>query len=334
MKQVAKIILISIALMMFGSSHAANISNIEVVDTNTLHVSMEEVKMGTTEIMWDVKVLNDMTVAFTTMNDEDETSSSVTITLDGELQKDTEYSLLTVFGADGSIDFTTSDTIEGVEILNSDTDEIGQSIDSITLLDRKTIEVTYTEELDGSDFEFKLLSDMEVASIGAVDENTIAVNLADKVLPEQNYILMVLALQDALAQDVQLEEGIFDFTSPSDVSSPADMLSVEETTEEPVEAISENTELSEDETEVELNAAFNNLDTPDESVQLLDAEGIDKIVEDAVKAEEEAEITVEHTVESVAMSATATPETGAETWVLIMLTLFINTFYYFSRRKS
>ena len=275
-----------------------------------------------------------MTVAFTTMNDEDETSSSVTITLDGELQKDTEYSLLTVFGADGSIDFTTSDTIEGVEILNSDTDEIGQSIDSITLLDRKTIEVTYTEELDGSDFEFKLLSDMEVASIGAVDENTIAVNLADKVLPEQNYILMVLALQDALAQDVQLEEGIFDFTSPADVASPADMLSVEETTEEPVEAISENTELSEDEAEVELNAAFNNLDTPDESVQLLDAEGIDKIVEDAVKAEEEAEITVEHTVESVAMSATATPETGAETWVLIMLTLFINTFYYFSRRKS
>jgi len=72
------------------------------------------------------------------------------------------------------------------------------------------------EELDGSDFEFKLLSDMKVASIGAVDENTISVNLADKVLPQQNYILMVLALQDALAQDVELEEGIFDFTSPVD----------------------------------------------------------------------------------------------------------------------
>jgi len=67
-------------------------------------------------------------------------------------------------------------------------------------------------------------------------------------------------------------------------------------------------------------------------LQLTDAEGIDRMVEDAVRAEEEAEI--EQTVESVAMSATATPETGAETWVLIMLTLFINTFYYFSRRKS
>jgi len=51
MKTLAKIIFISIALMMFGSSYAANISNLEVVDTNTLHVSMDEVKMGTTEII-------------------------------------------------------------------------------------------------------------------------------------------------------------------------------------------------------------------------------------------------------------------------------------------
>ena len=335
MKTLAKIICIFVTLMMFGSSYAANISNLEIVDTNTLHVSMEEVKMGTTEIIWEVKVLNDMTVAFATQNEEDENSSSVTLTLDGELQENTEYSLLTVFGADGSIDFTTWDTIEGVEILNSDTDEIGQSIDRITLVDKKTIEVVYMEDLEaGGDFEFKLLSDMEVASVGPIDESTISVNLADKVLANENYILMVLALQDALAQDVELEEWIFDFTSPADVSSPADMLSEEKTTEEVVESISVDTELSEDEADVELNAAFNNLDTPDESVQLLDAEGIDRMVEDAVRAEEEAKVPAEQTVESVAMSATATPETGAETWVLIMLTLFINTFYYFSRRKS
>lgn len=331
MKTIAKITCIFFALMISGSAYAANISDLEVVDTNTLHVSMEEVKMGTTEIIWEVKVLNDMTVAFATQNEEDETSTSVTLTLDGELQKDTEYSLLTVFGADGSIDFTTWDTIEWVEILNSDTDEVGQSIDSITLIDKKTIEVVYMEELEWGDFEFKLLSDMEVASIGPINEDTISVSLVDKVLPSQNYILMVLALQDALAQDVELEEWIFDFTSSEEVSTPADMLLEKESVEN--EERLQDTEISDDEVDAELNAAFNNIDSPDESVELLDAEGIDRMVEDAVRAEEKVEV-VEQTIESVAMSATATPETGAETWVLIMLTLFINTFYYFSRRKS
>ncbi len=336
MKNIAKIICITMALMVFGSSYAANISELEVVDTNTLHVSMEEVKMGTTEIIWEVKVLNDMKVAFAMQNEEDETSSSVTLTLDGELQENTEYSLLTVFGADGSIDFKTSDTIEWVEIINSDSDEIGQSIDSITLVDKKTIEVVYMEELEaGGDFEFKLLSDMEVASVGPVDEATISVNLVDRVVASQDYILMVLALQDALAQDVELEEWIFDFSSPSEVSAPSDMRTVE-VSDESEPTVEETTQLEGDELDVELNAAFKDIDSPDESVELLDAEGIDRMVEDAVRAEEEAKeaATQESTVESVAMSATATPETGAETWVLIMLTLFINTFYYFSRRKS
>ena len=32
--------------------------------------------------------------------------------------------------------------------------------------------------------------------------------------------------------------------------------------------------------------------------------------------------------------ATTTPDTGAQTWVLILLTLVINSFYYLSRRKQ
>lgn len=331
MKQVAKIIYMFTALMSFGTLQAANIELLEVVDTKTFHVSISEVKMWTEEVVWEVKVLNDMSIAFATPNEDED--SSVILTLDEPLEKDTEYSLLTVFGADGSIDFKTGDTLEGIEIMNPEVDEIGQSIESISLVDVNSIEVTYTEELEWGDFEFKLLSDIEVESLNPIDEDTISVTLWGALSTDKNYIFMVLALQDALSQDVELDEGIYNFVSPSEISDPVatqewdDSLEVE---------LDEDTEVSLDEeieAEVDLNAAYNELESPAESVDLLDA-NIDRVVEDAVEAEEMQETAEEQTLETVALSATATPETGAETGVLILLTLFINTFYYFSRRKS
>lgn len=318
MKAIIKIASICIALMSFGTLQAANISLLEVVDTKTFHVSMEEVKMWTGELAGEVKVLNDMSISFANQDEEDEYTAIVT--LDEPLEKNTEYSLLTVFGADGSIDFKTTDTLEWIEILNSETDEIWQSIESITLVDVNSIEVVYTEELTGEDFEFKLLSDLEVASVNTVDEDTIAVNLKSEMSANKNYIFMVLSLQDALSQDVELEEWIYNFTTSAEISKA---ISKEASSE------SENEKATEEkegllQPEEDLNAAYKELDTPTEANNLLDAD-IDAVVEQAVEAEQ--------TLESVALSATVTPETWAETTLLIILTLFINTFYYFSRRK-
>jgi hypothetical protein len=39
-------------------------------------------------------------------------------------------------------------------------------------------------------------------------------------------------------------------------------------------------------------------------------------------------------VEEVALQAVETPDTGAETWVLLLGTLIINSLFYFSRRKQ
>ena len=163
MKTTIKILLICMALMSFWSSYAAYIDSLEVVDTKSLHLSMSEVKMWTGEIVWEIKVLNDMSIAFASQDEEDDYTA--VLTLDETLEKDTEYSLLTVFGADGSIDFKTGDSLEGIEILNPETDEIGQSIESITLVDVNTIEVIYMEELSGEELEFKLLSEIGVEGI-------------------------------------------------------------------------------------------------------------------------------------------------------------------------
>jgi len=84
----------------------------------------------------------------------------------------------------------------------------------------------------------------------------------------------------------------------------------------------------------ELDAAYEELTEPQES-EFLEEADVEAVVEEAV-VEEEAALAAEagESIEVVALSATVTPDTGAETWVLILLTLFINTFYYFSRRKA
>ena len=39
-------------------------------------------------------------------------------------------------------------------------------------------------------------------------------------------------------------------------------------------------------------------------------------------------------LENLALSQKETPDTGAETWVILLATFIINTFYYLSRRKK
>ena len=39
-------------------------------------------------------------------------------------------------------------------------------------------------------------------------------------------------------------------------------------------------------------------------------------------------------IETIAMTATETPATGAETWVIIFATLIINTFFFLARKKK
>jgi hypothetical protein len=43
---------------------------------------------------------------------------------------------------------------------------------------------------------------------------------------------------------------------------------------------------------------------------------------------------VQYNLEKVATTAQEMPDTGAESWLLILITLFINSFLYFARRKN
>jgi len=68
----------------------------------------------------------------------------------------------------------------------------------------------------------------------------------------------------------------------------------------------------------------------EETNEMLDTSENEENSQEDMSDEEDATIEVTE----AATMVTQTPDTGAETWVLIIATLFINTFYYLSRRKK
>jgi len=92
------------------SAFAADISDVNVIDTQDISLKLsEDVQLPVGKIEADVDVLHDDSIANVTADPQDK--KKVTLTLSTPLKAKTDYSLLTVFGADGSIDFTTGDTI-------------------------------------------------------------------------------------------------------------------------------------------------------------------------------------------------------------------------------
>lgn len=320
---------------------AADVTVIDVIDTNTLNFSLTEgVEFKQWVITGEIQVLQDMIVEKVTPSASD--SKIVTISLVSPLQTETDYSILTVFGADGTIDFTTpSSIVPGKEFSNQAILLWEQTIEKVTIINNLTIEVLYTSEVtDIENLEYKLLGTLAIKSIEKKDMewNRIYVSLSSSLLPSQDYILMIISLLDVNAADVDIESGIYDFTTP-DMLENFDLTPEEDNTENifletfvPLEEEKDNTaaKLSVQEKIAAKNALKN-----DTSVAQSD---IDEQMSD-VSTWEEPDIELnaaseeEKFVETLIHEVSETPETGAETVILLLLTFIITGFYYSARGK-
>lgn len=291
-------------LSLTGYAHAANITSVDVSDANTLKVSfsgvtLEEAPTG------EVKVLKDMSV--TSAVKDAGNAKVVNIGLATDLVAGNSYSLISIFGAEGSMDFSLGQSLSNVEIANTDATS---TIAKVVVKDSKNVSVYFKSDIAGSEFEFKILSNLGVDSLGADIDGSLLVKTTAAIESNKAYILMVVSLKNAAGVDIAVEDGIFDFTStiaeaPTEAAigtdaamAPAGTGSVAEPTTPDMAATG---------TGVELNAAMDtgNLAKVDDS-----------------------------NVDAMAMSATATPDTGAETWILILGTLLINGAVYLYRRKA
>ncbi len=308
------------ALIQITYSGPLGVEKIDVLDENTLSLTLSDnpnVKVG--DVDAEITILNDMKLRGSLLSDSD--TKKIDILLENPLQPNTKYSLLTLAGTQGSIDFETPAGVEWFiqENISSIQDE---DISMIEIVDDRTISVSYNQELSEGIYEFKLLAESTVTNIQKVnyDDAEILITLEPTLISEQDYILMIIDMKDVDGNYLEFDTGIYDFTTPV-IESSAD-----------TQTSTDNDQLSASwaqviDTNVEAEGSLDVMQIDTETVWdvELNAAGEEVSLENAQD---------ESNIEEVALAATGTPDTGAATWVLILATLFINSFYYIARRKK
>lgn len=327
MKHLKKILFVLLMIFwVFQIVHSSplGVVSIDVASENTLEVVLSDnpnLEVGMIDA--EITILNDVRLRWGFLNEE--TSNQVELLLEDPIEPNTNYSLLTVLGSEGNIDFTTPESIEGYSednILSSE----DQNITSIEIVDDRTIIISYIQDLTSSTYEFKLLSESTITSIEkpSFDDPKLVITVQPPFTWGNDYILMFIEMQDVDGNYLEFDTGIYDFSIPEDENKQEVIENVEETgtgdTMEDdiiVDGSEENMgEWSEQSFQEELSE--------DELTEMASA-GEETLSDDLTTGTGD--------IDSVALSAETTPDTGAETWVLIMLTLIINTFYYSARRK-
>jgi len=274
--KIALWVLISLLSLNTFAADNATINNVNVIWAQSLEIDFDgDLMLSDWELTGDIKILKDIKIE--RAEKDFEASNMVNITLGDELRKNTSYNLLSIFWADGSIDFSTEESLENVEIINND--PANTSIEKIVINDSTDITVYYTLPLDSEEFEYKLFLEIEEQNIAKV-WNAVELEFIDLLTSNSNYTIILLSLEDMMGKKINFDDGLFDFTT-------GEIEVVEQMEEVQQEVIDE------------LNAAGE-----------------------------------EGNVEELALWATETPDTGAETWVLILGTLIINTFLTSARRKK
>lgn len=252
-------------IFLSNSAYAANINNISVSDSHTIQLEMSDDIALDNSVEGEFKILKDILVSFVTKDYND--SNKLILTLDEDLEANTSYSLLGIYGVDGNIEFQTADTLSGVEIINGER-PTEQGILRLIIQDTRTVEIFFQAPLEEEEFDFKLFNELALNKVSYTGEQNLSLTTKYALPSNSQFMLMALNLTDALAQPVLLDEDLHNFET---------------------------------------------LDTVAPSEELIEEES-------------------EKNLEEMALNAAETPDTGAETWVLVLLTFLVH-WAYLTRKK-
>lgn len=262
MKLIKTLFLLSITSLITNTAYASSVDKIDVLNSHEIELTLSSDVVLSDNVNWDIKVLKDILVSFAVRDIND--YNKVILTLEEDLEMLTNYNLLTIFGANGNIDFKTEKSLEDVEIMNAFQPE-DQWIAKIVTVNDRTLEVYFKNPVEDTEFEFKIFSEIFVDSITNTGTKSVKLHLENAVTSYSQYMLMILSLQDANLKNLKFEEELYNFET---------LWSVE------------------------------------------------VIKEDAPTIDDNGDEVTE--LENIALNAAETPDTGAETWVLVMLTLLVN----------
>jgi len=328
MKHIQKIIALFSILGLIHISYAGSlwVDEIKVIDSNTISVMLSEnPNLNVWEIDAEVTLLNDVSTRGAVLSDISD--NQVELMLEDAILPNTSYSLLTISWEDGSIDFTTTDSVEWFSAINNSLGE-SQDIDKIEMIDDRTMIISYTNDLLSDSYEFKLLAESRVVTIEKPDYYTpeLIITLDPPLIWNQDYILMFIDLEDIDGNYIEFDTGIYDFTTED----------IEEAIQE--EALTQSGSITEETTEEsDSEMVDEELKISESEDELLEEENNvqdEELIELEAAPEVSLEKTTQDDITTVASTVTSTPDTGAETWIIIFATLFINTLYYWARRKK
>ena len=312
MKHLSKIVVIAlIAWIIYGSqslySSEIVVSDIRVQDSYNIDILLSENPDMDEWVQENIElvILEDVMLSGGILHSSD--SRSVELITSEPIVPNTQYSLLTLTGAEGSIDFKTPAWVEWFTANNSMSMK-SEDIDSIEILDDRTILVTFRQELTSIDYDFKLFAELEIEEIRKNDFQlpVLSVETTNRLKSETNYLLMFIDMFDAQWRMMQFDTGIYDFQTPE---FQVEEVSIAET---------DSTVYLDDELE-------------EEDVRSIEQSIIDAEIAFEAAPEQEDEGNIEEMASEI---SELDPEAWAATSALIFLALMMNVFFFKSRLKK
>jgi len=303
------------------------VEEIQVIDKNTISVTLSE---NPNLEVWDVEgeltLLSDASLRWAILTQW--SSNTVELIMEDALMPETNYSLLTINGADGSMDFTTPESLEWYTQDNISS-WTNQNIKNIEIIDDRTLLIEYNLDVNSTNFEYKLLSESIIESVMKPDyfNPELIITVSPPLVWEKDYILMFIEMQDVDGEFLEFDTGIYDFVSPKlEDLGDEESFQIEESSDDTIPQNEKNSEILLAES-LDDEAAQ---DESEEEIPDLTAAGEDTSLE-----KDSSQSDTWETVGTLQAAAemTQTPETGAQTWIIIFASLFINSIYYLSRRK-
>ncbi len=218
MKNLNKImLLLAISALLVWNVSAATIQKIEALNNSTIEITASpDVVFSDISVEGDIKILKDIPVSFSVKDTVN--LKKVLINLSNDLNANTSYSLISILWANWNIDFNIWDFLQW-EISNSNLLPNEEWIEKIDIIDSRTIELYFTDDLSDDTFEFKILSEIETNELKSQGDNILQLWVTKALEKSTNYIIMILTLEDVNGNILTFDEDLHDFVTPANLTA-------------------------------------------------------------------------------------------------------------------
>ena len=220
MKKTKIFLAIIASMLMLWIANAASIDWVNTIDNKTVDVALSpEVKMPKWELKWDLRIVKDILIKDSVKDPVKK--NKITLFLDKELKPNTFYTIISVWLAEWTIEFSLLDDVKW-EYYNSNSMNEPKIIEKVNVVNPTTLELYYNYDIKNGLYDFKVLSELVMDNISSQWDNIVNVNLLTPLEASTLYMLMISSLKDAKGKDLDFNDLVYDFSTPSKLLDKAE----------------------------------------------------------------------------------------------------------------